>query len=76
MASGFYASNLIPGNHVTDALVDLQVTVWANPGFTVVGIRANAGLRCVLHATLDFGSSKTEPHCHQVDRLWFYISRL
>lgn len=57
MTTSFYAANFIPGNHVTDALVDLQVAMWANPGFTVVGVCTDAGLGGVFNAALDFSAS-------------------
>jgi hypothetical protein len=59
VAARFYASNFIPGNDVTDALRDLQVAVWANPGLTVIGIRADACLGCVFNPALDFRTPKT-----------------
>jgi hypothetical protein len=54
VSAGVDASNLIPGNNVTDALCDLQVAVWTDPGLTVIGIRTDAGLRGVFNPALDF----------------------
>jgi hypothetical protein len=62
VTTGIYASNLIPGNNVTDALGDLQVAMWANPGLSVIGICTDAGLRGVLDAALDFRSSQAKTH--------------
>ena len=76
MATSFYATNLIPGNHVADALADLKVAVWADPGFTVICIRADAGLGGVFDASFDFRASQTQTNGGQVDRLWLFISWL
>ena len=76
MASRFHSPNLIPGDQVTYALANLQVAVRANPGFTVVSIRTNAGLSRVFHTALNFGASKTESNCGQVNRLGFFIPSL
>jgi hypothetical protein len=62
VSTGIYTSNLIPGNNVTDALGDLQVAMWANPGFSVIGIRTDTGLSGVLNAALDFRSSQAKSH--------------
>jgi hypothetical protein len=73
VTTGVYASNLIPGNHVTDALGDLQVAMWANPGLTVIGICADAGLGGVLDAALNFRSPQAKSHgieikiCHLIE---------
>lgn len=45
---------------MTQALADLQVAVWANPGFAVVGVRANAGLGDVVNASFDFAATQPE----------------
>ena len=58
MTTGFDAANLIPGDDVTNPLADLQVTMWADPGFAVVGICADAGLGCVFNSTLNFAAAK------------------
>lgn len=75
MATSFYATNLIPGNHVADALADLKVAVWADPGFTVVGIRTDAGLGGVFDAAFDFCASQTQTYGGQVNRFWLFVSR-
>jgi hypothetical protein len=62
VTTGIYASNLIPGNNVTDALGDLQVTMWANPGLSVIRICTDAGLRGVFDPALDFRSSQAKTH--------------
>jgi hypothetical protein len=58
VAAGVDAAHLIPGNNVADALSDLQVAMWADPGLAVISIRTDAGLCCVLDAALDFASAK------------------
>ena len=62
VSAGIYASNLIPGDNVTDALGDLQVAMWANPGFAIVCIRTDAGLRGVFDSAFDFRSSQAKTH--------------
>jgi hypothetical protein len=52
--------DFIPSHKVTDALGDLQVAVWAHPGFTVVCIGADAGLSRVLDTAFDLGSTQTK----------------
>jgi hypothetical protein len=50
--SSLDASNLIPGDNVADALADLQVAVWADPSLAIVSVCSDAGLGCVVHASL------------------------
>jgi hypothetical protein len=66
VAASVYTSNFIPGNDVTNSLGNLQVAVWANPGLTVIGIRADACLGCVFNPALDFGTPKTQTNRVQV----------
>jgi hypothetical protein len=66
VSTGVYASNLIPGNDVTDSLGDLKVTVRADPSFAIVGICADASLSRVFDSALDFGSSQTETNGIQI----------
>lgn len=58
MATGLHAADFIPGNNVTDALADLEVAIWADPGFAVICIRTDAGLGGVLDTALDLAASK------------------
>lgn len=58
VATGLYTANFIPGNNVTYALADLEVAMWADPGFAVICVRADAGLGCVLDTALDLAASK------------------
>lgn len=58
MTAGFYAANLIPGNNVADSLADLQVAMRADPGFPIVGISTDAGLRGVFDSALNFAAAK------------------
>ena len=58
VATGVDTANFIPGNNVANALGDLQVAMWADPGLAIIGIRTDAGLGCVLDAALDFASAK------------------
>ena len=58
MTAGFYAANLIPRDNVADSLADLQVAMRADPGFAIVGISADAGLRGVFDSALDFTAAK------------------
>lgn len=57
MSSSLDAANLIPGNNVAHAFADLQVAVRADPGFAVVGVCADAGLRCVVDASLGLAAT-------------------
>jgi hypothetical protein len=57
MTASFDAANFIPGNDVAEAFGYLQVAVWADPGFSVVCVCANARLSGVLDAAFEFGSS-------------------
>jgi len=66
VTSGFDAANFVPGHDVTYALGDLQVAVWANPGFPVIGVCSNTGLGCVFDPTLDFASAKSETQSIQI----------
>ena len=63
MSSSLDAANLIPGNNVADALGDLQVAVWADPGLAIVGVCSDAGLRCVVHASLSLAATQAKTHC-------------
>jgi hypothetical protein len=58
VAAGIDTAHFIPGNNVANALGDLQVAVWADPGLAIIRIRTDAGLSCVLDAALDFASAK------------------
>ena len=58
MATGLYTADFIPGNNVTDALADLKVAMWADPGFAVICVRADAGLGDVLDAAFDLATSE------------------
>lgn len=62
MSASFNTANLIPGHHVTYALADLEVAVWAHPGFAVIRVRANAGLGRVFNTALYLGASQTQPN--------------
>jgi hypothetical protein len=66
VAASINPANLIPGNNVTDALADLEMAVWADPGFPVIGICANAGLGGVLDSALDLTSTQTEANSTQI----------
>lgn len=66
MASGVYTAHFIPGHNVADALSDLKVAMWADPGFAVIGIRSDAGLSCVFDAALDFASTKAQSNRVQI----------
>ena len=57
MASSLDAANLIPGDNVANALADLQVAVWADPGLAIVGVCSDAGLGCVVHASLSLAAT-------------------
>jgi hypothetical protein len=52
MPTCFNTAHRIPRNNVTYAFGDLQVAMWANPRLVILGIGANARLRCVFNATL------------------------
>ena len=58
MATRLYTADFIPGNNVTDALADLKVAMWADPGFTVICIRTDARLGGVLDTALYLAASK------------------
>ena len=66
MAAGLDATNGVPRDQMRDALGDLQVAVWANPGFPVIGVCSNTGLGCVFDPTLDFASAKSETQSIQI----------
>jgi hypothetical protein len=66
VAAGVDTAHFIPGNNVAYALSDLQVAMWADPGFAIIGVRPDAGLGCVLDAALDFASAKAESNRVQI----------
>ena len=66
MTTGLNTADLIPGNDVTDAFADLQMTVWAHPGFTVVGVRPDARLSGVVDAAFCFAPTDSKAHCVQI----------
>ena len=45
---------------MANALGDLQVAVWANPGLGIIGICPDAGLGGVLDPALYLGASNTK----------------
>lgn len=61
MSASLHTTNFIPGNYVTKSLADLQMAVRANPGLSVIGICADAGLGGVLDTSFDLASTKSEP---------------
>jgi hypothetical protein len=60
MTSGVNTANLIPGDNVANSLGDLKVAVWANPGFSVFGIRPDTRLGRVFDSPFDFRTTKAQ----------------
>jgi hypothetical protein len=74
--AGFNTTNRIPGNYVTQALRNVEVAIWADPGFIFFGICANAGLNCVFNAALEFDVAHSHSHQREVEFFWFSPLRL
>lgn len=72
VTASIYASILIPGNDVTDALADLQVTMGANPRLAIISVGTNAGLGGVFDPAFDFAASQTKADSAQIELFdWF-----
>lgn len=69
MATCFYASNCIECHQVAEPLCNLQVAIWADPGFGVFCICANAGLNRVFDAPLKLGATDAHPQSVEVEFL-------
>lgn len=54
MATSLDPAHGVPGDYVTQPLVDLQVTVRANPRFIIISVGTDAGLGGVFNPAFNF----------------------
>jgi hypothetical protein len=75
MTTSVNATNFIPGNQVTGSLQNVQMAVWANPGFVFFSISSGGRLNHIDDASFALGATRSEAIRSYVQFLWLFTLR-